>query len=340
MAIDIQAQIQAQIAAAIARAQAAARAAAEAAAKAAAEAAAKAAAQAAQTAAKVQKPVDAIAQNLRKDVFDGAKQAASLATAPLKIATSVAKFTQQAGDLASDAGALGRATKAFSGVASFVSLPSKAVDLFSAAQKVTQQPLDGQAWANLCSKGFGVAATAYQGAASITTALDAAKGVQSLTDLAAPVENALHLTGPDGLVAGFQKAGQQVLADGKSLLSDGKSILSSIGDASKGVVGAVAGKVAGAAGTEAGEKVAEKVAISAGGEAAARFVPGLNIAVAANDTYAAYQTWNDPNASDTKKACAITTAAGDWMAASDVPVVSQVGAVVATASSVIGAIWG
>ncbi|MCB9685360.1 MAG: hypothetical protein H6735_10000 [Alphaproteobacteria bacterium] len=91
--------------------------------------------------------------------------------------------------------------------------------------------------------------------------------------------------------------------------------------------GAMAGKIAKGSGTLAGK-------------AGARFVPGLNAAVAALDTKTAYDTLKDPKASTTSKVTSVITAAGSIAAATNIPVVSQVGAAVSTVSSLIGSIWG
>lgn len=67
------------------------------------------------------------------------------------------------------------------------------------------------------------------------------------------------------------------------------------------------------------------------GRAAARFAPGLNIAMAGIDTAFAYQTVNDPKASLLKKGASLVTAAGSIVAATNIPIVSQLGAAVSMA---------
>jgi hypothetical protein len=91
----------------------------------------------------------------------------------------------------------------------------------------------------------------------------------------------------------------------------------------KGAVEA-GGKVAAKAGAKAGAKVA--------GKAAGRFVPGANIAIAAYDVYKAGKTLRDPNASGWKKGTAVATAAFSVVAATNIPVVSQVAAGLSIAS--------
>lgn len=83
---------------------------------------------------------------------------------------------------------------------------------------------------------------------------------------------------------------------------------------------------------KAGVKGLEKAAARGG----ARFVPGLNIAVATADTAAAISTLRDPKANGVKKTTAVLTAAGSWAAATNIPIVSQGGAVVSSVASIVG----
>jgi hypothetical protein len=83
---------------------------------------------------------------------------------------------------------------------------------------------------------------------------------------------------------------------------------------------------------KAGAKGLTKAAARGG----ARFVPGLNIAVAGADTAAAISTWRDPKANMTKKVTSTITAAGSWAAATNIPIVSQGGAVVSSVASIVG----
>jgi hypothetical protein len=72
------------------------------------------------------------------------------------------------------------------------------------------------------------------------------------------------------------------------------------------------------------------------GKAAGRFVPGLNIAMAGMDVAQAAKTFKDPNATMGQKITSGITAAGSVAAATNIPVVSQIGAAVSTAASVAG----
>ncbi len=72
------------------------------------------------------------------------------------------------------------------------------------------------------------------------------------------------------------------------------------------------------------------------GRAAARVTPGLNTAVAALDVANFGRTMADPKASVGQKITSGITAAGSTVAATNIPVASQVGGVVSTASDLAG----
>jgi hypothetical protein len=86
---------------------------------------------------------------------------------------------------------------------------------------------------------------------------------------------------------------------------------------------------------------AARAAVHGGGTAlarnASRFVPGFNAAIAVADTAVAVSTLADPKATVGKKVTAGITALGSIAAATNIPVVSQAGAVVSTLSSLAGA---
>jgi hypothetical protein len=76
------------------------------------------------------------------------------------------------------------------------------------------------------------------------------------------------------------------------------------------------------------------------GRAAARFAPGVNVAVAAMDVGIAAATLANPDASTTSKVTSVITAAGSIAAATNIPIVSQVGAAVSVVSSFVGGLFG
>jgi hypothetical protein len=96
---------------------------------------------------------------------------------------------------------------------------------------------------------------------------------------------------------------------------------------------AQATKAAGAAfdGVKAGAKGAGTAAKIAG-----RFAPGLNIGIAALDAGIAARTWADPKSSTAAKVTSTITAAGSAAAATNIPIVSQIGAGISAASSITG----
>lgn len=87
----------------------------------------------------------------------------------------------------------------------------------------------------------------------------------------------------------------------------------------------------------AGRAAQTLVAASRVARTAGRFVPGANIAIAVADTATAVATLRDPNASFGRRAASVVTAIGSIAAATNIPVVSQVGAAVSTVSSFVGA---
>lgn len=140
----------------------------------------------------------------------------------------------------------------------------------------------------------------------------------------------------------------QELADGEKGI--GKAITSA-----QGTAGSVAGKVAeGIQDVTKGGKVVDsaldaakdaesvlKVGAKGAGTAArlaGRFAPGLNIAMAGVDTAIAARTLSDPKASVASKVTSGITAAGSIVAATNIPIVSQVGAAVSAGSSIAGAV--
>jgi len=119
---------------------------------------------------------------------------------------------------------------------------------------------------------------------------------------------------------------------------DGSKIGSSALGLGHGVLATVKGGLDVAASIEAFKGAG--TAAKAGGTAAkiaGRFTPGLNIALAGVDTAIAARNLADPKASVASKVTSSITAAGSIAAATNIPVVSQVGAAVSTISSITGA---
>ncbi|MBJ6759694.1 hypothetical protein JGU66_02890 [Myxococcaceae bacterium JPH2] len=133
----------------------------------------------------------------------------------------------------------------------------------------------------------------------------------------------------------------------------GRAISTAAGDAAKagsslakGILGSGTRSAAKAALSAVGKEAGE-VAVKAGAKAAAgtaakalgRFAPGVNVAIAAVDVANAGATLMDKNAGVGKKVTSVITAVGSIAAATNIPVVSQVGAAVSTVSSIVGAFF-
>lgn len=106
------------------------------------------------------------------------------------------------------------------------------------------------------------------------------------------------------------------------------------GDAAKGgklVDGALDAAKTAEAGLSAGAK-----GVGTAAKIAGRFAPGLNIAMAGVDTAIAARTLSDPKSSVASKVTSSITAAGSIAAATNIPIVSQVGAGVSALSSITG----
>jgi len=107
-----------------------------------------------------------------------------------------------------------------------------------------------------------------------------------------------------------------------------------------------ASRAAGRETLEAASRAAGQATISAGTRAAlgttarslARFAPGVNVALAVLDTAQMHATLNDAKASGGKKIASLITATGAWVSATNVPLVSQCGALVSMVSAFVGAL--
>lgn len=95
----------------------------------------------------------------------------------------------------------------------------------------------------------------------------------------------------------------------------------------------------GEAAAKAAAQTVGKSALKGAAKAAGRFVPGLNVAIAGLDSATAAASWADPKASLGKKLSNSVTAAGSIAAATNIPIVSQVGATISTISSFVGAFF-
>jgi hypothetical protein len=76
--------------------------------------------------------------------------------------------------------------------------------------------------------------------------------------------------------------------------------------------------------------------LKTGGKAAGRFVPGLNVAMAGLDIANAVTTIKDPKASLGDKVTSGIVAGGSVLAATNIPIVSQIGGAISTGASIAG----
>jgi hypothetical protein len=145
--------------------------------------------------------------------------------------------------------------------------------------------------------------------------------------------------GVDAARAAFSDPNRAKTAASEAVSSFARKAGSSLAD-----VSGTAGRSAARAVLRQGSNDAAKAATTAAAraakgpiaKAAGRFVPGANVAIAAHDTYTAVKTIKDPNASLGKKITSGVTALGSIAAATNIPVVSQVGGAVSAVSSFVG----
>lgn len=157
----------------------------------------------------------------------------------------------------------------------------------------------------------------------------------------------------DDVLKAVKNAATKGIFEGATTKGLSRAITSAAGDAAKagstlakGILGSGTRSAAKAAlatvGREAGEAALKQGAKAAAGTAArtlGRFAPGVNVAIAAIDVANAGATLMDKNASTGKKVTSVITAVGSIAAATNIPIVSQVGAAVSTVSSIVGAFF-
>ncbi|WP_224245729.1 hypothetical protein [Hyalangium gracile] len=99
-------------------------------------------------------------------------------------------------------------------------------------------------------------------------------------------------------------------------------------------------RTAAAGAARAATSAAAHSGASALGRAAARFAPGVNVAVAAMDVGIFAATMANPESSTTARVTSGITALGSIAAATNIPVLSQAGAAVSVVSSFVGGLFG
>ncbi len=144
-----------------------------------------------------------------------------------------------------------------------------------------------------------------------------------------------------GTFEGLTKGAVKTAASSAALAAakKGGTIATAVAGSASRAVAKAALREGGKAAGEAALKAGARAAAGTLGKAAARFTPGLNIAIAALDTANAVATVMDPKASTGKKVTSVITAIGSIAAATNIPVVSQVGAAVSAVSGFIGSFF-
>jgi hypothetical protein len=124
------------------------------------------------------------------------------------------------------------------------------------------------------------------------------------------------------------KGTETAIAAGKALLEKhgGQMTEAALAHASSGIERAA---------LEAGGEAAAKVGAKVASKGLARLAPGLNIAIAVMDAHHAYKVISDPHATGWQKSMAGATAVFSAAAATNIPVVSQIGAGLSIATSVL-----
>ena len=295
--------------------------------------------------------------SVKKSVTDGFEAAKKVGTLGLKGATTAAK--KAAAEAASNPigklnvlGKLKVASGAISTVTGLATLPGKVgtavKDIRSAVRSGSRSDIATAAQSGIAAaKGaVSTAKSALSTAVTVNKLTSTYKAAKTAFQTAVPgaskaVTSAAAKAAMKGTFEGLTKGAVKAATTEAVLLAAKES-----GTITRAVVGS-AGRAAAKAALREGGKAAGEAALKAGakaaagglGKAAARFAPGLNVAIAALDTANAVATVMDPKASTGKKVCSVITAVGSIAAATNIPVVSQVGAAVSAVSGFIGSFF-
>lgn len=166
------------------------------------------------------------------------------------------------------------------------------------------------------SKARGAAMTSMLGAAPNASKGVLGKGASTAADIAL------------GAMSGNKHTIMDVM---KGTASKGGSLAQGLGVANRGAARSMMPGLA-----KGGLNAAKGAGASTLGKMAGRFAPGMNIAIAGLDTANFISTLNDDKASTGKKVASGITALGSIAAATNIPIVSQIGAGVSAISGLIG----
>lgn len=172
---------------------------------------------------------------------------------------------------------------------------------------------------------------------------DAARALQQATpNVPAEVRNAAARTAAGEVV--MERATTEVAeraamrSGGEAARAGGQTLAAGVGAPNRAAARALLQEGGEAAARAATGSVARS-AVATGARAAGRFVPGVNVAIAALDTASAAAALRDPNASTGRRITSVVTAAGSVAAATNIFGVSQVGAAVSGVSSFFGSFF-
>lgn len=182
---------------------------------------------------------------------------------------------------------------------------------------------------------------AVPGASKEVVGAASRKSVQEVTKAQAQLAQAIKTAKEAGKpmdeankVLKLKDAQKAVAATAKEAAKDSSTLARGMGAATK-----AAAKELAIGGSEAAVKATAKAAAGAAAKSGGRFVPGVNVAIAALDVGVAAATLADKQASVGKKAFSVITAAGSLASATNIPGVSQAGAAVSLVSSIVGSFF-
>lgn len=138
-----------------------------------------------------------------------------------------------------------------------------------------------------------------------------------------------------GLAAGTEAVVNSLKKAGHDVATDASGAITRIVSKSGQEIAVEGLQAVTQAGVQAAVREGAEVGVKAAAKGVARFAPGVNVALAAYDVVRAGQVWADPKASGWQKGLVTVTAIGSIAAATNIPIVSQVGAGIALASSVL-----
>ncbi len=213
---------------------------------------------------------------------------------------------------------------------SFKSIADASVSTLDATVKTLSTVVDGSR----------IVQTAARMKASYTAAAKAFKAVapQASKKLVAAAARSVMKSSLEGTAKTAAKGAVNAAAK-KLIEKSGKSLAEGLLKTGEKAAAKAMLKAASKEAVKAGLEAGTKAAAGTAGKLVGRFTPGLNIAIAAYDTAMCVKTLADKNASTGAKVCSVITAAGSILGATNIPVVSQIGAAVSTISGFVSSFF-